>query len=49
MTKAAGLTHGGLYSQFGSKERLAAEALDHAAACSSARLERIGGLAACRT
>ena len=27
LTEAAGLTHGSLYSQFGSKERLAAEAL----------------------
>ena len=31
LTDAAGLTHGSLYSQFGSKERLAAEALSHAA------------------
>ena len=31
LTNAAGLTHGSLYSQFGSKERLAAEALNHAA------------------
>lgn len=30
LTQAAGLTHGSLYSQFGSKERLAAEALNHA-------------------
>ena len=34
LTEAAGLTHGSLYSQFGSKERLAAEALDHAVATS---------------
>ncbi|MFX8418063.1 helix-turn-helix domain-containing protein, partial [Acinetobacter baumannii] len=27
VTEAAGLTHGSLYSQFGSKERLAAEAV----------------------
>lgn len=37
LADAAGLTHGGLYSQFGSKERLAAEALDHALAASLAR------------
>ncbi|MCQ4160290.1 TetR/AcrR family transcriptional regulator [Roseomonas sp. GC11] len=30
LTQAAGLTHGSLYSQFGSKERLLAEALRHA-------------------
>ena len=30
LTDAAGLTHGSLYSQFGSKERLAAEAFSHA-------------------
>ena len=30
LTKAAGLTHGGLYSHFGSKEHLAAEALAEA-------------------
>ena len=28
LTDAAGLTHGSLYSQFGSKERLAAEAFE---------------------
>jgi TetR/AcrR family transcriptional repressor of nem operon len=39
LTDAAGLTHGSLYSQFGSKERLAAEALNHAASTSSARLD----------
>src|ERR1700689_3591454 len=32
ITKAAGLTHGGLYSQFGSKEAIAAEAIRFAAA-----------------
>jgi len=32
LTEAAGLTHGSLYSQFGSKERLAAEALEAAMA-----------------
>ena len=30
LTDAAGLTHGSVYSQFGSKERLAAEAFGHA-------------------
>lgn len=34
LTDAAGLTHGSLYSQFGSKERLAAEALAQALASS---------------
>lgn len=29
LTEAAGLTHGSLYSQFGSKERLIEEALNH--------------------
>lgn len=38
LTDAAGLTHGSLYSQFGSKGRLAAEALSHAASASSARM-----------
>lgn len=38
LTQAAGLTHGSLYSQFGSKERLAAEALNHALEKSSERL-----------
>ena len=28
LTEAAGMTHGSLYSQFGSKERLVEEALD---------------------
>src|SRR5690349_714182 len=36
LTEAAGLTYGSLYSQFGSKERLAAEALAHALASSPA-------------
>src|SRR5690242_21407615 len=30
LTEAAGMTHGSLYSQFGSKERLVEEALAHA-------------------
>jgi TetR/AcrR family transcriptional regulator, transcriptional repressor for nem operon len=44
LTDAAGLTHGSLYSQFGSKERLAAEAFDHALALSSARMDDAGTL-----
>ena len=32
LTEAAGLSHGSLYSRFGSKERLVAEALEHALA-----------------
>ncbi len=35
LAEAAGLTHGGLYSQFGSKEQLAAEALTEALARST--------------
>jgi TetR/AcrR family transcriptional repressor of nem operon len=35
LTEAAGLTHGSLYSQFGSKERLAAEAMKVAIAGSA--------------
>jgi AcrR family transcriptional regulator len=38
---AAGLTHGSLYSQFGSKERLAAEALSHALSTSFARVRPV--------
>ncbi|MBD0270749.1 MAG: TetR/AcrR family transcriptional regulator [Acetobacteraceae bacterium] len=38
LTKAAGLTHGSLYSRFGSKERLVAEALAHALKTSDSRL-----------
>lgn len=41
LTDAAGLTHGSLYSQFGSKERLAAEALGHALSTSSARMSGV--------
>ena len=44
LTDAAGLTHGSLYSQFGSKERLAAEALGHALATSSARMGEAASL-----
>jgi TetR/AcrR family transcriptional regulator, transcriptional repressor for nem operon len=35
LTEAAGMTHGSLYSQFGSKERLVEEALDYALAASA--------------
>jgi len=38
LTDAAGLTHGSLYSQFGSKESLATEALGHALSTSAARM-----------
>ena len=45
LADAAGLTHGGLYSQFGSKERLAAEAVDYALAASAARTGKARSLA----
>ncbi|MBR0644123.1 TetR/AcrR family transcriptional regulator [Plastoroseomonas hellenica] len=38
LAEAAGMTHGSLYSQFGSKERLAAEALSEALAPGDTRL-----------
>lgn len=38
LTEAAGLTHGSLYSHFGSKERLAAEALSRALGLSADRM-----------
>jgi TetR/AcrR family transcriptional repressor of nem operon len=44
LTDAAGLTHGSLYSQFGSKGRLAAEALSHATSISSVRMSDAGTL-----
>jgi TetR/AcrR family transcriptional regulator, transcriptional repressor for nem operon len=44
LTEAAGLTHGSLYSQFGSKERLAAEAFGHALSTSSVRMNDAGTL-----
>ncbi len=44
LADAAGLTHGSLYSQFGSKERLAVEALTHAESTSAARLSDAGTL-----
>jgi TetR/AcrR family transcriptional repressor of nem operon len=42
LTDAAGLTHGSLYSQFGSKEKLAAEALSVALAGNIDTLEALG-------
>lgn len=45
LAEAAGLTHGGLYSQFGSKQQLAAEALEHALAVSAAKTGRARTLA----
>ena len=42
LADAAGLTYGGLYSQFGSKEALAAEALSVALAGNVETLERLG-------
>src|SRR6476660_7249125 len=54
LTEAAGMTHGSLYSQFGSKERLVEEALGYAIAASgkttagAATLDRyISGYLAC--
>jgi TetR/AcrR family transcriptional regulator, transcriptional repressor for nem operon len=47
LTKAAGLTHGSLYSQFGSKEKLLAEALSHGfeqAAARAANINRVEDL-----
>ena len=41
ITKDAGLTHGGLYSQFGSKEAIAAEAIHFASARSKRIWERV--------
>jgi len=42
LTDAAGLTHGSLYSQFGSKERLAAEALSVALNENAETLQALG-------
>ena len=39
LTEAAGMTHGSLYSQFGSKERLVEEALDCVIAASALRMD----------
>ena len=40
ITRAAGLTHGGLYSQFGSKEAIAIEAIRYASGRSQRRWQR---------
>src|SRR5690349_12092693 len=40
LTEAAGMTHGSLYSQFGSKERLAREALAYAIASKEQELPK---------
>jgi len=44
LAEAAGMTHGSLYSQFGSKERLAGEALSRALSTSLARMSDAGTL-----
>jgi TetR/AcrR family transcriptional regulator, transcriptional repressor for nem operon len=44
LTEAAGMTHGSLYSQFGSKERLIEEALGYGIADSAQRLDRAATL-----
>ena len=41
LASAAGMTHGSLYSQFGSKDRLAAEALKHALEGSAAKYRNV--------
>ena len=41
LTQAAGLTHGSLYSQFGSKDRLMAEAIQHGYAKTAARADGV--------
>ena len=46
LTEAAGLSHGSLYSQFGSKERLAVAAFGHALGTSAARMQDAGTLEA---
>jgi TetR/AcrR family transcriptional repressor of nem operon len=45
LAEAAGLSYGALYSQFGSKERLATEALRHALDASASRAARVPDLA----
>jgi TetR/AcrR family transcriptional repressor of nem operon len=44
LTAAAGLTHGSVYSQFGSKERLMTEALNHGFSKNAARSAELAGL-----
>ena len=45
VTEAAGMTHGSLYSQFGSKERLVEEALDYVMAASAQNMDGAATLA----
>jgi TetR/AcrR family transcriptional regulator, transcriptional repressor for nem operon len=45
LTEAAGMTHGSLYSQFGSKERLVQEALDYVIAASALKMDGAATLA----
>lgn len=45
LTEAAGMTHGSLYSQFGSKERLVEETLDYALAASAQTMDGAATLA----
>jgi TetR/AcrR family transcriptional regulator, transcriptional repressor for nem operon len=44
LTEAAGMTHGSLYSQFGSKERLVEEALDYVIADSGQTMGKVSTL-----
>jgi TetR/AcrR family transcriptional regulator, transcriptional repressor for nem operon len=44
LTEAAGMTHGSLYSQFGSKQRLVEDALDHALAASAKKSSKVSTL-----
>jgi TetR/AcrR family transcriptional regulator, transcriptional repressor for nem operon len=44
LTRAAGMTHGSLYSRFGSKEELAAEAIGHAFASTAAKWDDVKSL-----
>ena len=44
LTEAAGMTHGSLYSQFGSKERLVEEALDYVIADSGQNMGEVSTL-----
>jgi TetR/AcrR family transcriptional repressor of nem operon len=45
LTEAAGMTHGSLYSQFGSKEHLVEEALDYGIAASALKMDGAATLA----
>ena len=44
LTEAAGMTHGSLYSQFGSKERLVAEALEYGIADTAQTMNGVSSL-----